>query len=91
MMAGKRDQVAMEIPGVVDGVVHMSLDADGNLSLSVLIGGDGDRIELIVDREHAGALGAMVEGGTPGAVLPAAPCTVGVRRKAAGLRPRLAA
>ncbi|MEU2022437.1 hypothetical protein ABZ565_09750 [Streptomyces sp. NPDC016469] len=83
--------VAM-VPGVVDGFITTTTDADGNLSLQIRIratatGGD-DHIEVILGPEHIESLGllllagqgrAAAEGATPRGHVPVVPCSVGVR------------
>ncbi|MGV9265256.1 hypothetical protein ACWDRR_11390 [Kitasatospora sp. NPDC003701] len=72
------------IPGVVDGTVTATLDAEGNVSLHVLVGRHGrnsercDRIEFILTEENARQLGAMLTNATAARTGPV-PCSVGVR------------
>ncbi|MEV0532348.1 hypothetical protein [Kitasatospora sp. NPDC050463] len=74
------------IPGVVDGTVTATLDAEGNVSLHVLVGRHGrnsercDHIEFILTEENARQLGAMLTTATATAARTGpVPCSVGVR------------
>jgi hypothetical protein len=73
------------IPGVIDGSVVASVGADGTLSFHVLFGNvdepeSCDRVEIVMQAEHAAALFKGLPGGSNKrveAVSVAAPCTVG--------------
>ncbi|MFB7025272.1 MULTISPECIES: hypothetical protein [unclassified Streptomyces] len=66
------------IPGVVDGTMGLSHDAEGNVSLHVSIRDGGDYVELILTGEHVRGLGAQLVAGRPDDAFQA-PCSVGVR------------
>jgi len=75
------------IPGVVDGTVSASADAEGNVSLHILVGGYGrnselcDRIEFVLSEEHARRLAETLAAG-PAAATGPVPCSVGIRLNA---------
>ncbi|MFJ8042660.1 hypothetical protein ACIRBX_19435 [Kitasatospora sp. NPDC096147] len=81
------DRTRELIPGVVDGSVSVSADAEGNVSVHVLVGGYGrqsdrcDRIEFVLSGEHARSLGAVLAAGRPEQAAPV-PCSVGVQLNA---------
>ncbi|MFE2282621.1 hypothetical protein ACFXDJ_00280 [Streptomyces sp. NPDC059443] len=66
------------IPGVVDGTMGLSTDAEGNVSFHVSIRDSGDYVELILTEEHARELGARLIAAQPVDSF-LAPCSVGVR------------
>ncbi|MFD3537937.1 hypothetical protein ACFWUQ_00320 [Streptomyces sp. NPDC058662] len=66
------------IPGVVDGSMGLSADAEGNLSFHVSLRDSGDYVELILTEEHARLLGAQLVAARPDDSF-LAPCSVGVR------------
>ncbi|MER6111633.1 hypothetical protein ACWGPD_23145 [Streptomyces hirsutus] len=73
------------IPGVVDGTVTSSVDADGNVSFRIAIRESGLRpekaghIEVVLTRQDAGALMSAPDRSAPVA------CSVGVRLNSAPL------
>ncbi|MCX4527041.1 MULTISPECIES: hypothetical protein [unclassified Streptomyces] len=71
-------QTPSMIPGVVDGTMGLSRDAEGNVSLHVSIRDSGDYVELILTEEHVRELGAQLVAGRPDDAF-LAPCSVGVR------------
>ncbi|MDH6124630.1 hypothetical protein [Kitasatospora sp. GP82] len=84
------ESVPAMIPGVVDGMMTTSLDAEGNVSFHILISEYGrsaeisDRVEFILTGEHARQLGEtlLARAQDPAASTPEAspvPCSVGVR------------
>ncbi|MEU2063699.1 hypothetical protein [Streptomyces sp. NPDC013455] len=68
------------IPGVVDGTVTTSTDAEGNVSFHIAVGDTpgGAYVEFILTGEHAGRLGSALLGATgrPDVLVP---CSVGIR------------
>lgn len=83
-----------EVPGIVEASMTISPEADGRISLRVLIGADGgppsscDLFELIIspaDIDHALA-GARRTGASPGTEIadepPTFPCHIGLHRNA---------
>ncbi|MEU4129924.1 hypothetical protein [Streptomyces wuyuanensis] len=71
------------IPGVVDGTIAPSVDADGNVSFHIVIRDIGrsseeaDYVEVVLTHQDAEALMSMAGAAAP------VPCSVGVRLNSA--------
>jgi len=73
------------IPGVVDGAVTLSYDAEGHVSFHITVRGDrDDYVELVVAGEHAGRLAASLLAGPGSGSSAPVPCSVGIRLASGG-------